>query len=386
METRRIIKNRKTILACCIILLFNGLWYYYHQQSYWKNYNYSISAASKIQKDYLMELDGMAIEAQLQLIANKKEKIEKSLSTSTNDVNHLLGKSFMLEEIEKSVRYIAAYPKILSQIKNRAQLMSSINIFQQKDSFSQKNIEKTVKDYRFVSGIQIENGVNKPITDTVFDPIIQFISTVFIVFIVLSFMEERKIGLWEKVHSTPGGRHQLAVRRVLILLITSMVFQFILVAQRVILSSVMYGNPHVLRPIQSVPEFIRFIYPVSILEYLILYCLICGLCCFCFGLLAWLFLSIFHNSIMSIFVLCICTVVQWLIYFFNPVQSFFSIFKYANFYYFINPAKELSEYCNINIFGFVASRFWAIIFLAIILILFKVFWDLFRTIQNLWNI
>lgn len=164
-----------------------------------------------------------------------------------------------------------------------------------------------------------------------FDPIIQLISTVFIIFIVLSFMEERKIGLWEKVHSTPGGRHQLVARRVLILFITSLVVQFILVAQRVILSSVMYGNPHVLRPIQSVPEFIRFVYPASILEYLILYCLICGLCCFCFGLLAWLFLSIFHNSILSIFVLSICTVIQWIIYFFNPIQSFLAFLNMQTF-------------------------------------------------------
>ena len=205
MESRRIIKNRKTIIAFCIVLLFNGIWYYYQQQSHWKNYNYSICASSKIQKNYRMELDGMSLEAQLQLIANKKEKIEKSV------------------------------------------------------------------------------------------------------------------------------RHQLVARRVLILFITSLVVQFILVAQRVILSSVMYGNPHVLRPIQSVPEFIRFVYPASILEYLILYCLICGLCCFCFGLLAWLFLSIFHNSILSIFVLSICTVIQWIIYFLIQYKVFLAFLNMQTF-------------------------------------------------------
>lgn len=374
MESRRIIKSRKTIILICVLLLFNGLWYLYQQQNQWKEYDLSIAKASQLQNKYLSSLEKLSTKNQLQAINHEKEEIEKSIEHLTSkekyvnkDINLLLGKSFILEDIERQVLHINVYHNKLERIKNQAQLMSSISIFQKEDSFSHKNIEKTLKDYRFVSDIHLSNGLNKPITDTVFDPIIQYLSIIFIIFLVLAFIEERKIGLWEKIHSTPNGRGNLAIKRVLFLLGSSFVFQIIMVTQRLLLSSALYGNPNVFRSIQSIPEFVKFIYPINILEYLVLYCILCGICCFCFGLLAWLLLSIFHSPIMSIFVLSICTAFEWIIYFFNPLQSFFSAFKYVNFYFFINPTKEIAEYCNINLFGLVVNRL-LVIFIASILL------------------
>lgn len=368
MECHRIFKNRKTIILVFVLLLFNGLWYLYQQHNTWKNFNISITQASTMQKEYLTSLKGLSVKNQLRSIEKEKDNLSKSMdqlipkkSYSNTKLRKLMGQNYILEGLEKQVTYISNYHKKIERVAEQAQLMSTISIFQKEDSFSQDNINKTVKDYRSVSDIQLSNSVNQPVKDTFFDPILQYLNIIFIIFMVLSFIEERKIGLWEKVHSTPNGRTKLALKRVFILLNVSIIFQFIMVSERFLISSILYGNPDIFRLVQSVPEFVKFVYPVNILEYLIIYCFICSLCCFCFGLFTWLLLLIFHSPIISIFVLCIVTVCEWMINFFLPSQSIFSLFKYLNCYYFLSPAKDLAEYCNINLFGIVANRFIVVI-------------------------
>jgi len=363
MESRRIIRNKKTIILICILLLFNGCWYLYQQHSKWKGYELSIAEASQMQQNYISATSNLNTKQKSTFLTHKQEELSKQIDESFSQenfsmkkVNPLYGETKILEDLQTQYNHVNTYHEKLEKIKNRAQLMSSISIFQVTDSFSKKNITKTVDDYRYVSDITLKAGINQPITDTVFDPILRYLSIIFILFIVLAFIEERKIGLWQKIHSTANGRAPLAVKRIFLLLGSSILFQFLIITERLILSSMIYGNPNVFRSIQSIPEFMKFIYPINILGYLFLYCLICGICSFCFGLLAWLLFSILHSPIMGIFLLSIGTASEWIFYFFIPLQSNFSILKYANFYYFINPTKEFAEYCNINLFGLVANR------------------------------
>ena len=374
MECRRILKNKKTFIVLFILLLFNGLWYLYQQDNTWKYYNVSLTQASKTQQEYLSKIEGLSNKDQLKLIKDKREQLSSKLEHLIQDKKYsekkykeLNGQDTILEGIEKQLTHISEYPKKIAKVREQAELMSSISIFQTDDSFSQKNIQRTAKDYNAVTNIHLSVSANQPVTNTFFDPLLQYLNVIFILFIVLSFIEERKIGLWEKVHSTPNGRTKLALNRVLILFSFSIIFQFVIVIERFVMASILYGNTDIFRLVQSIPEFMKFIYPVNILQYLFIYCIICGLCSFCFGLFAWLLLQIFHSPIISIFVLCIVTACEWLMNFFLPSQSFLGLFKYLNLYYFLSPAKDLVEYCNLNLFGIIANRFIVVIVSLIVL-------------------
>lgn len=373
MESRRIISNRKIIILISILLLFNGCWYLYQQHSKWKNYDLSITQAAHTQENYLLAASNLNEIQRNAFLRHKKEQLERNMDKivdqenfSMNQIAKLSGETKIITDIENQYQYLQTYQEKIEKISKRAKFMSTISIFQVEDSFSQKNIIKTVKDYRYVDHLQLKAGINQPIIDTVFDPIIRYMSIIFMFFMILVFLEERKIGLWEKVHTTINGRSPLAKKRLLLLLASSFIFQILMVAERLIISSILYGNPNIFRMVQSIPEFFKFIYPLSIIEYLILYCFVCGLCSFCIGVLAWLILSIIQSPIMGLFLLSVGTVVEWICYFFIPLQSNLSIFKYANFYFLINPTKELVEYCNINFFGIAVNRMTILIFSLIV--------------------
>ena len=374
MECRRILKSKKTFIVLLILLLFNGLWYLYQQENTWKYYNLSLTQVSTTQQEYLSKIKGLSNEDQLKLIKHAREHLSSKTDHLLQDkkfsekkYKELSGQDIILEGLEKQLTHISEYQKKVAKVHEQAELMSSISIFQTDDSFSQKNIQRTAKDYNAITNIHLSASVSQPVTNTFFDPLLQYLNVIFILFIVLSFIEERKIGLWEKVHSTPNGRTKLALNRVLILFSFSILFQFVIVTERFVMASILYGKTDIFRLVQSIPEFMKFIYPVNILQYLFIYCIICGLCSFCFGLFAWLLLQIFHSPIISIFVLCIITACEWVINFFLPSQSFFSLFKYLNFYYFLSPSKDLVEYCNLNLFGIIANRFIVVIVSLIVL-------------------
>ena len=358
VEIRRIFFNKKFVILFIVLLLVNAGWYLNEERKEWDLDHITMQDAANYQKEYLKRTEDLSPQEAYNYLE------QKSLGLEDYIMNHLEKFEYqdptiyqkvaimdIVDDLAQQMKYLAKYQDYLKGIRQQAGVMSTISIFKQEDSFSSKNIEKTVQDYKPLDDISLERGINQPIVGTLFDPMLRFINVIFIFALVLSFIEERKHGLWEKVHTTPGGRGKLALRRGGILFVSSLIVQMLTLVERLALSSSIYGNLNLARKIQSIPEFKDFVFPMSITSYLLLYWIICSLAGFCLGLFLWLVLSAFLNRVLSFALICVVETIEWVAYTYIPVQSSFGFLKYFNLHYLINPTRQLASYSNIGFFG-----------------------------------
>lgn len=300
MEIKRIFLSRKVVILFILVILINAGWYLNEEKKAW-DFNYiTIQKAADYQKNYLKQIEKMSPREAADFLEKKNNQLENDMISKleqdqklNNDYYHNVGESEIVGQLEKQMTYLDGFQKQLKEVQKQAGVMSTISIFQKEDSFSSKNIAKTVQDYKSLEGISLERGTNQPIVGTLFDPVLRFLNIFFVFAIVLSFIGERKCGLWEKVHTSVKGRGSLAIRRGFVLIVGSFMIQLITLVERLVLSSYLYGNPELGRLIQSIPEFKDFVYPMSILSYIIFYWIISSLAGFCLGLFLWLILSVF---------------------------------------------------------------------------------------------
>lgn len=364
MEVRRIFFNKKFVILFIVLLLVNAGWYLNEERKEWDLDHITMQDAANYQKDYLKKTEELSPQEAYNYLEKKSLDLNGHITKSLEKNEYQDSKTYqkiaikdIVDDLVQQMKYLAKYQEYIEGIQEQAGVMSTISIFKQEDSFSGKNIEKTVKDYKSLDGISLERGINQPIIGTVFDPMLRFINVIFIFALVLSFVEERKYGLWEKVHTTPGGRGKLALRRAGILFASSLIVQMLTLVERLALSSSIYGNMNLARKIQSIPEFRDFVFPMSITSYLLLYWIICSLAGFCLGLFLWFVLSAFLNRVLSFSLICIVEAIEWVAYAYIPLQSSFGFLKYFNLFFLINPARQLGSYSNIGFFGRPVERF-----------------------------
>lgn len=125
--------------------------------------------------------------------------------------------------IGSQAKHQAGYGEYLSGIKSQAEKLSQISIFGDKNSFSNKNVQKTAADFAALDGISLRFGNNYGLELWLgFSPA-DFLFVGGLIVIVLGFLEERRKGLWSVVRSCPNGRLSLGVSRLVILAIGSVV-------------------------------------------------------------------------------------------------------------------------------------------------------------------
>ena len=346
------------IILFIVVLLINAGWYLNEERQTWDLDHITTQEAARYQKKYLKRVEKLSPQEAYAFLEKQSNTITDYITlhseqSQSQDAQFYqkFGELDIVDQLMNQMSHLGGYQDYLEGIRQQAGVMSTISIFKKEGSFANKNIAKTVQNYKSLEGISLERGTNQPIVGTLFDPMLRLLNIIFIFAIVLSFIEERKCGLWEKVHTTVEGRGKLAVRRGLILLVSTFMVQIITLFERLVISSYLYGDPDFGRKIQSIPEFKDFVFPMSITSYLIFYWILCSLAGFCLGLFLWLVLSIFLNRVLSFALICIVEVVEWVAYAYIPVQSWVGFLKYFNLYYLINPTKQLAAYSNISFFG-----------------------------------
>ena len=169
----------------------------------------------------------------------------------------------------------------------------------------------------------------------------------------LSFLEERKAGLWSVVHAAPRGRLRLAVRRTLILFGTSVVGVLLLYGTDLALGFSLYGGIGDLdRAVQSVETLGRLPMLTTVGGFLVRFFLLRIAAAFLVSLLLWLMLAAINNVKYTIIVAAGVLVVEYGLYTFLPVQSAFNIFKYFNLFTYISLSDLYTNYLNIDIFSY----------------------------------
>ena len=280
------------------------------------------------------------------------------------------------EEVLASAEHIANYAGYLEKVAIQAEKQSATSIFGREGSFSLRNLKKTAADFKPLRNSRVILGNDRAITKWLSFRLADLFHFLAIILVVLSFLEERKTGLWNLVRAAPGGRRPLALRRVGILFAASGLFVLLFHGLTLLLSFGLFGGASdLLRPLQSVPVFCTCTIQVSICIWLLLYGtakLICGAF---LGIFVWAVVGSFENAAHAVPTLGAILGGEYILYHFLPVQSAFNVFKYLNIFSYIHTADLYTEYLNIDLFGYpIGNRmltFGALVPAAFLLLVFN---------------
>ena len=233
--------------------------------------------------------------------------------------------------------YLTGYGDWLENIQKNKENLLTFSIFNDPDSFSGRNILKTADEFEKLQGVELTLGTDGAVDSFMSFRLTDYFLLLVLLLVALSFLEERKAGLWSVVHAAPNGRFKLAIRRTLILFGTSVVGVLLLYGTDLALGFSLYGGVGDLdRAVQSVETLGRLPMLTTVGGFLIRFFLLRIAAAFLVSLLLWLMLTAINNVKYTIIVAAGVLAVEYSLYTFLPVQSAFNIFKYFNDVAFFN--------------------------------------------------
>ncbi|MGM9973613.1 MAG: hypothetical protein ACI33K_06205 [Clostridiaceae bacterium] len=379
-EVKRVLGSRKIILAFLLIFVGNILFYLYEQYSksydfeaYKESYNTNLEKYKD--KDYHLALQELEKSHEIyqgaaMLLYNKEhfdderyqQRLEDAHLQSPDSIDQVLEltDSYTYEEcfavseairtLMEQLQFMITYPDILDNIKSQADQMTTVSIFADKDSFSYKNIQKTVEDYAALENAELTLGSDLAVNSFFQDDITDYLILIMLILITLTFIEERKKGLWSLIHQGAAGRLPLGLWRTAIILFSSIIACCLLYGSKLLAAFILYGGSEDLyRLVQSMPIFKEFWIPMSITQLLWLYLAVKILGTFLIGMCLWLLVSCASYFNVAIASLGIFLGVEYSLYSLIRDSSILVLFKYVNIFGYLEQKQFFQHYMNLNL-------------------------------------
>lgn len=275
-----------------------------------------------------------------------------------------------LEALLSEAEYLAGYGDYLTGIQSQAQIQSQTSIFGKPGSFSRRNLAKTAEEFGAILGVEVEFGFSLGLTKWLdFETELgDYFHLLALIIIVMSFLEERRRGLWPVIRTTRGGRRGLGLTRIGILLAGSVLAAVLFSLLPFLLSMFFFGGWEDLgRSLQSVPAFSVCPLRITVAEWLLRFFVLKILSGALIGLALWCVLGSLANTQFSVSVLGVTLTAEFVLYELLPVQSILNVLKYFNIFAYVHTSKLYTEYLNVDLFGFpVGIRAIAVFGIAVI--------------------
>ncbi len=293
-------------------------------------------------------------EDELKDAVKKSEFLSSVEELDDESAEHILNAAeTRLLELYEQHEYISGYAEYLDKVQRQAEQQSMTSIFGDENSFSHRNIVKTAEEFDKLRGTEVEFGANRAYEGWISYELADYFYLLVIIIFVLSFLEERRAGLWGVIRSSKGGRLRLGLTRVLILASACVLGVFLIYGVNLLFSLTLSGGwGDTGRAIQSMVSFRTFTQKITIGGFIIEYLLVKAASGFAVGLFLWAILGSVSNVQYSLAVLGVVVAVEYILFAFLPVQSIFNPVKYFNLFSYIRTSKLYTEYLNIDLFGF----------------------------------
>lgn len=256
-------------------------------------------------------------------------------------------------------QYVSNYVKDIKKIIAHADSIGSISIFAQKDSFSSKNIQKTAKDYKKLLDVQpvaFESDFIEEFLSYKFSNIAVAIAGIIIVLILTM---ENSEGMSSIVYSTVNGRGRLQVKKIFTILVCD-IFLTMIFYLAIYVVSALYYKADLFKcmeyPIQSVMMFSECSYKINIFQFLIIFLLMKSLALFAVSVCVWAVMSFCSNLVMSIGIIGVIGIVQFILYKKIGYQHPMVILKYCNFFYLLGDTDFFVKYRNFGFKTFIVNK------------------------------
>lgn len=251
---------------------------------------------------------------------------------------------------ETLASYEERYESFLNGTGKSAKTLLSMAIFSSEDSYVRKNIEKTAEDYAKLEGITVTPGENRAVVLFSTFELPGILLLVYIVFLVVAFTAEKRSGLTGLVRSTAGGRARLSFKRLGILTGAVFVMSALLSAGSLAVFSVCYPGTLWNSPIQSVPEFMKCPFVLTVSEYAAVATLQRAAAALVLGLILYVLLK-FTGTGLAGTLFGAAIALEYLFYKLIVPTSVLCGFRYINLYQMLLKRDCFTEYNNVNVFG-----------------------------------
>ena len=332
-EIRRILFGRRRVLLLLILVLYSAI-------QFCKPLQYGLVQSDRAEVDrYLAAYGDLPIE-------EAKTQLDK-LTGFGNDTGKL---GFIGSEMYRQVAYVLDYPEFLRRVQEQAGTLIGVSIFKSNDA----TIIKTADDYKRMEGAVLTMGHDYAVTSVLEYDKSDWLLSIYIVVIVLSFMRERKRGMWNLVCASPNGRGKLPLLRAASLAIAAITGAVLFTAVEVVGGWVQHGGMDEMgRMVQSVSMLKSFTIPMTTGQFWLFYTALRALGAFAIGALVWLFFEIIPDRRISAIALALFVGLEWTLFTLLPQEN---LLKIVNLFLWMAPRNLLLSYVAIDPFGFAIGR------------------------------
>ena len=246
--------------------------------------------------------------------------------------------------------HVDTYSEYLNKIIKQSDSLSGISIFQNTDSYSFKNVQKTREAYEALCGISLTKGNYEGIESIISFSVVEYLIFIFGFVLVWHFFEDEKKGLKGISYAAPKGRIHLTLRRAGVLFVGNALFVAVIYIALFVCSIIVYGMPGDLTAnVQSTVIFRNCTLKISVLGYVGLNIIFHIVKALVLSLMVWMILLIFRNQIIATAVLVIILSVEGVLYHVLSVQSNLVMLKYINLFQLVQPGDILYKYRNFKL-------------------------------------
>lgn len=383
MELIRIFKSKKFIAAVIFLLLLNCVSFYITQQKSIEDFGTNIDTysytfknnANVVNSNNFKELiiDKNNRFETLMNFANmeklKSENIEEYKYYADEETQLIKEHPHLYREYKESkysyeelsaltdfyshfayqYEYQNNYPAYIESILENAENLSSKRLFSDKNSYSYNSIQKSAEDFSKNKNIELSLVNDLPVSAVLNYQIGDFILILLCVFIVISFMSEKKVNLL--INSCKNGRIKLKLKQLPILILFSFFSSLFIYVSEIILSLKIYNAPlNLYVPIQSSEMFSDCILHINFLQLFAIHILFKAVIAIMIAFVIWLLISISSNIIMVSGIAGIAAAAELLLYKNISAQSNLSFLKTFNIFSLFDY-RSITEYNLISLFS-----------------------------------
>ena len=311
-------------------------------------------------KEYLIYTSPSAYkEAYANLIGRDPKEAYALYEKRINEVADLSSQAFLDKVILEELNEESGYEYYLDTVTKNAEAMTSVSIFSDKESFAYRNAVKIAETYEKMKGkIKVEAGPSKGVELWSGNGITGIIILMVILMIVNELvLKDRENCQLNLLFTFVNGRAYHGFIKLVVCGISSFVISFIILGTALLASNDIFGIGDVLRSVQSVAGLKGCTIVTNVLGYIMIYTIMMSLAVTVTGVLIFMVASTVNNVVQVYLVVAGVLGIEVLLYCLVGDNSYLAFLKEFNIISFVNPARYLSVYENVSMFGYPVNRF-----------------------------
>jgi len=267
---------------------------------------------------------------------------------------------------EELSAYLEHYPEFIDKTVANGEVMSMLNVY--KSGFAKDHVKKATECFRELGDIELRYGDNRGMVLLIQYRLTDIFQLAFLFMVVMSLFAERKKGLVYIIRSTKHGRGTLFLQRLAVLACATVLGGTLLYASAFFGIHLTFGTDDLSRSIQSLPEFMKCPFRLTIGEYLLASWGVKLLGSLLAAVLLYVILGIFSKLTAYVLVAVFLLGETAAALFIEPISAW-NILRYLNLITVVQADGYFSDCIFLNLFGKAAPGLISCVLLMVFLLL-----------------